>query len=74
MEQWPKGHPMPRQRNVTSQPLVHPEHVYFSPLDIKHFVNAMDKRGPDFLYLKTQFSGTSEAKIKKGIFVGPRIR
>ncbi|GBO37671.1 hypothetical protein AVEN_214237-1 [Araneus ventricosus] len=34
----------------------------------------MDKTGDGFNFLKTKFPRLSEAKIEKGIFVGPQIR
>ena len=34
----------------------------------------MNKKGGAFKYLKTKFPHVSDAKIKKGIFVGPQLR
>lgn len=40
---------------------------------MKNFVKAMDRNGPSFLFLKSKFPKISDAKIKKGIFVGSQI-
>jgi hypothetical protein len=64
---------------VLNNPLVNPEKVFLHPLYIKlglmkNFVKAMDKNGVGFMYLKHTFPRLSDAKIKKGISVGPQIR
>ena len=41
---------------------------------MKNFVKAMDRTGSAFRYLAENFPRLSEAKIKKGVFVGPQIR
>ena len=41
---------------------------------MKNFVKAMNRDGPGFQYLRSQFPQLSDAKIKEGIFVGPQIR
>jgi hypothetical protein len=53
--------------------------VYLPPLHIKlglmkSFVKAMDQDGQGFLYLQGKFPRISNAKIKEGIFIGPKIR
>jgi len=40
---------------------------------IKQFVKPLDQDKPAFLYLKKKFPKISDAKIKEGIFVGPKI-
>jgi hypothetical protein len=40
----------------------------------KNFDTRLDKNGAGVLYLKRKFSRVSDSKIKKGIFVGPKIR
>lgn len=39
----------------------------------KNFVKAFDKNVPASLYLKYIFPNRSDAKLKKGIFVGPKL-
>jgi hypothetical protein len=41
---------------------------------MKNFVKAMDTNGAGFMYLKHKYPRLSDAKIKKGIFVGPQVR
>lgn len=41
---------------------------------IKHFVKRLNKDCPTFQFRKQKFSKLSEAKIKKGVFVGPDIK
>jgi hypothetical protein len=53
--------------------------ILLPPLHIKlglfkNFVKAMDKNSAGFHYLKEKFAHVSDAKIKKGIFVGHQIR
>jgi hypothetical protein len=65
---------MPGEENVVNPPLVLPEKIYLPPLHIrlglmKNFVKCMDKAGCGFEYMKNKFP-----KIKKGIFIGPRIK
>jgi hypothetical protein len=79
-KQWPKGDSLiPGKKNMLNNPLVNPEKVFLSPLHIKlglmkNFVEAMDKNGAGFIYLKHKFPRLSDAKIKEGIFVCPQIR
>ncbi|UYV79737.1 hypothetical protein LAZ67_18000530 [Cordylochernes scorpioides] len=66
-------------KNIANLPLIDSENIYLPPLHIKlglmkNFVKAMDRNASGFAYLKQKFSSISEAKIKKGIFVGPQIR
>jgi hypothetical protein len=42
--------------------------------DKKNFIKTMDRTGSAFKYLAEKFPPLSEAKIKEGVFVGPRIR
>ena len=63
-----------RQKNI-NDPLVEPNKVYLTPLHIKlglmkNFVEAMDRSGLGFAYLRNTFPQISEVKIKEGIFVG----
>jgi hypothetical protein len=79
-KQWPKRQSLvPGQKNVVNTPLINPEKVYLLPLPIKlglikNFVKAMDQNSAGVMYLKVSFLGKSDAKIKEGAFVGPRIR
>ena len=41
---------------------------------MKNFVKGMDKTGRGFEYARNKFPNMSDAKIKKGIFIGPQIR
>jgi hypothetical protein len=41
---------------------------------MKNFVKGMDKTVRGFQYVRNKFPNVSEAKIKEGIFIGPRIR
>jgi hypothetical protein len=68
---------MPEEKNVVNPPLVLPEKIYLPPLNIKlghikHFVKGMNKTGYEFTYMRNKFPNVSDAKIKKGIFIGPR--
>lgn len=63
--------------NVIHEPLVEKEKIILLNLHIKFgitklFVKALDHKRPVFQYLK--FPKIRDAKIKKGIFVGPQIR
>jgi hypothetical protein len=69
----------PGSKNVQHEPLVERSHILLPPLHIKlglmkNFVKAMNRDGPGFQYLRSQFPQLSDAKIKEGIFVGPQIR
>ncbi|GFX68178.1 uncharacterized protein TNCV_4440011 [Trichonephila clavipes] len=70
---------IPGVKNVERQSLVNPKKILFPPLYIKlrlmkQFVKSLEKEGECFKYLCEQFPGLSDAKLKKGIFVGPEIR
>lgn len=77
---WPKRTTFkPGVGNVENAPLVNPSKVILPPLHIKlglmtNFVKALKVDGKAFAYLKALFPRKSEAKLKKGIFVGPQIR
>jgi len=77
---WPKRTSLkPEEKNVVSPPLVLPEKIFLPPLHIKlglmkNFVKRMAKTGRGFQYVRNKFPNVSDAKIKEGIFIGPRIR
>jgi len=77
---WPKrSSPAPGKKNVVSPPLALPEKIYLPPLHIKpglmkNFVKGMDKTSRGFEYVRNKFPNVSDAKIKEGYFIGPRIR
>ena len=59
--------------------MVPQEKIILPPLHIKlglfkQFVKAFNKESPVFQFLQKNFPKLSEAKIKKGVFVGPQIR
>ena len=67
------------KKNVQHPPLVESSKILLPPLHIKlglikNFVKAMDKAGAGFTYLTRKFPRISDAKIKEGVFIGPRIR
>jgi hypothetical protein len=69
----------PGSKNVLNVCLVYSENILLSPLHIKlemmkQFVKALDRNSPCFQYLCTKVSSLSRAKIRDGIFDGPRIR
>lgn len=80
VKNWPKRSTFkPGCQNIENKPLVDPSKVILPPLHIKlglmaNFVKALKEDGRGFAYLKTKFPKKSEAKLKKGIFVGPQIR
>jgi len=41
---------------------------------MKNFVKGVDKTGRGFEYVRHKFPNVSDAKIKKGIFIGSQIR
>jgi hypothetical protein len=41
---------------------------------INYFVNALEKSGKSFLYLRSKFPNLSDAEVREGIFVSPQIR
>jgi hypothetical protein len=77
---WPPRRQLtPGSKNVQHEPLVERSHILLPPLHIKlglmkNFVKAMNRDGPGYQYLHSQFPQLSNAKIKEGIFVGPQIR
>jgi hypothetical protein len=77
---WPKRDFLtPGNKNFRRPPLIKPENVYLPPLHIelglmKNFVKGIDQYGAGFSYLKETIPRISDAKIKEGIFVGPKIR
>ena len=48
-----------------------PEHIKLGLM--KNFTKALDKNNESFEYLRQKFSKISDAKLKKGIFVSPKI-
>ncbi|GBN40775.1 hypothetical protein AVEN_933-1 [Araneus ventricosus] len=69
----------PVEMNVEHSPLAEPHKIIIHPLHtklglVKNLVKAMDKNGPAFKYLHEKFPRLSVAKIKEGVFVGPRIK
>jgi hypothetical protein len=75
---WPKQTSLaPGEKNVISPPFILPEKIYLPPLHIKLdlikiFVNRMDTTGHRFEYMRNKFPNVSDAKIKEGVFIGPR--
>ena len=41
---------------------------------MKNFVKGVDKTGCGFQYVRNKFTNMSDAKIKKGMFIGPQVR
>jgi len=41
---------------------------------MKNFVKDMDTTGRGFEYVRNKFPNANDAKIKEGVFIGPRIR
>jgi hypothetical protein len=77
---WPKRISLsPGEKNVVNPPLVLPEKIYLPPWHLnlvfrKKSVKGMDKIGRGFQYVRNKFPNVSDAKIKEGIFIGPKIR
>jgi hypothetical protein len=70
-KKWPKQASLiPGQKNVVNIPLIKPEKVNLPLLHIK----AMDQNGAGFAYFKNKFPSISDAKIKEGVFLWPKIR
>ena len=75
---WPTWEELtPGMYNVIREPLVSQEKVLLPPLHIKlglvkQFVKALDFEGKVFQEICSMFPRLSNAKIKGGIFVGPR--
>jgi len=65
--------------NVENQPLVDPSKILLPSMHIKlglmkNFEKAKNQEEAAFTYLREKFPSLSEAKLKEGIFIGPRIR
>ena len=70
---------VPGEHSLKENPLVDMNKVLLPPLHIKlglmkNFVKALHKNGATFQHLSAVFPGLNAAKLKEGIFVGPRIR
>lgn len=80
IKNWPKRTKfIPGFQNIENKPLVDPAKVILPPLHIKlglmaNFVKALKEDGKGLAFLKAKFPKKSDAKLKKGIFVGPQIR
>ena len=66
-------------KNVIHKSLIKPSKVIHLPLHIKlglmkNFVNALDVKGPVFMYLCGKFPRLTFEKVKAGVFIGPQIR
>ena len=64
--------------NVENQPLVEPSKVLLPSIHLKlglmkDFVKAMNQEEAAFICLWETFPRLSEAKLKKGVFIGPQI-
>ena len=72
------GHKNPGFVNIQSIPLVNPKDVFIPPLCIKlelikNFVKALGKSNSNgFAFFCNRFSRINKAKMKEGIFVGPK--
>ena len=69
---------IPRTCNVKDTSLLNLEKVLLPPLHIKlgivkNFVKALDRNSEGFLYLCTKFPNLSDARGKRGTFVGVHI-
>ena len=75
---WPTRQKLiPGQKNVQFNALVLREKILLPPLHIKiglikQFVKALNKDSKCFKYVCQSFPQLSEAKLKEGIFVGPK--
>ena len=70
---------VPERFNGQLVRLVDQQKIYLPPLRIKlglfkNFVKEMDSTGNDILYLRQKFPSRSEAKVKAGVFIGPKFR
>jgi len=63
----------PEEKNVVNPPLILPENIYLPPLHIKLGLMKIFVKG-GFGYVRNKLPNVSDAKIKKGIFIGPQIR
>jgi len=69
---------MPGRYNVIKESLVRREKVLLPLLHIKlsllkHFVKALAFKGETFQEIRAMFPKLSDAKLKRGKFVGPQI-
>ncbi|CAH2096329.1 unnamed protein product [Euphydryas editha] len=76
---WPARELKVVEMNVLHETLVPRHKVLLPPLHIKlgllkQFVKSLPRDENCFKYLVSKFPGLSEAKLKKGVFVGPDIR
>jgi len=81
---WPQRTSLtPGEKNVVSPPLVLPGESFSAPFVYKagprgkkkkNSVKRMDKTGRGFEYLRNRFPNVSDAKVKKCIFIGLKIR
>jgi len=77
---WPSRKSLKRGiMNVEDHPLVEPSKIVLSSMHLKlglmkHFEKVMNQEEAAFTYLREKFPRLSEAKLKKGIFIGPQIR
>ena len=77
---WPARKSLePGIMNVENQPLVELSKILLPSVHLKlgltkNSVKAMNQEEAAFTYLREKFSRLSEAKLKKGIFIGPQIR
>ena len=67
------------ENNVINKLSVDRDSILLPPLHIrlgliKQFVEALDKNGDCFRYIRSRFPYTSYGKVRAGIFDGPRIR
>lgn len=74
---WTSRKALEEGENVQHLQLPESSKLLLSPLHIKlglmtNFIRAMDQAAPAFRYLAKKFARMSAAKIKEGVFVGPR--
>ena len=78
-KEWPKRSTLKAStKNVKYTPLVEASKILLPPLHIKlglikNFAKAMNEDGAAFKYICNKFFVLSQAKLIKGIFVGPQI-
>ena len=79
-KEWPPRNTIkPGEKNIVNNSLVDRKKIIFPPLNIKlglmkQFVEALDRFGDCFGYIRSIFPGLSYEKKKAGIFNGPQIR
>jgi hypothetical protein len=79
-KKWPpRENFTPGSHNVQHLPIVDLTKVLLPPLHIKlglmkNFVKALAVEGAGLQYLRDKFPSISEAKLRAGIFIGPKIR